>query len=239
MGFLNGFLTIDNFPFTTSSGENNDVAIEASGVSVTTTNDGDSITGFSTGLTPAGAASTVIFVANASPTNKLILKHNSSSSAAGNRIFIRNLVDLVIQPLQVQQLRFNGTYYVPGSAPTVIPSGTITRASSASSGTQVVTINSPMNVISFSGINDADATVLSDGWDNGIIAVCTRSNSITVIVSLVSTNTKSHADSIYVVNAAGNGWRANVTAITATTFTLTWTKIGSGLNITVKFAAIL
>jgi hypothetical protein len=121
----------------------------------------------------------------------------------------------------------------------VIASGTLTRASSASSGTQSVTVNSPFGVVFFASINDADATVLSDGFDTGTFATSTRSNSVTLLATLLSTNNKSNADSIYVATALGAGWRANITAISNTAFTLTWTKIGAGLNVTIKYIVIL
>lgn len=95
-GFNSGFLVLDPFGVTTASGDNNDVPIEGSLVYVTVSNNNDAITGLSSGLN-AGA---LIFVVNVGPTNNLVIKNNSGSSSAGNKIFTSTGSDVTVPPFQ-------------------------------------------------------------------------------------------------------------------------------------------
>lgn len=121
---------------------------------------------------------------------------------------------------------------------TTIQAGTITRAAATASGTQVITTTFLPSFILFSAIDDLDNLTLSDGWDDGTNAVSTRSYDLTVALSVVSANTKSHTQSIYILGILGNGHSANVSAKSSTSFTLNWTKIASGRAVTVKYLAV-
>lgn len=126
----------------------------------------------------------------------------------------------------------------PTSFPTVIATGTITRAAATGSGTQVITTPFRPAYVIFSAVDNADSQVLSDGVDDGTQPVSTGSFDITLLATLISANTKSHSQSISVIGALGNGHSARITTMSSTSFTLTWTKAGSGRDITVKYFAI-
>lgn len=123
--------------------------------------------------------------------------------------------------------------------------GTITRGTGASSGTQDVSTSFQPSLVIFSAY-DTDTNgdgVTSDGWDNGTKKVSTRTSLQNVLTTLggllgaVSVTKKSHANSIWIENG-GTGWRANISALASDKFTLNWTKISTGRNITVDYIAI-
>ena len=121
--------------------------------------------------------------------------------------------------------------------------GTITRTAAAASGTQNISLSFQPRIVFFSALDDGDASVNCDGWDDGTIATCSSllaNNFLTTLLGalgLASLSTKSHSFSIWIQNAAGNGHQAKITAKSSSGFTLTWTKIASGRAITVKYIA--
>lgn len=117
-------------------------------------------------------------------------------------------------------------------------SGTLTRAAGVASGTQVVTIGFQPTQVRFIAYVTADTNTSSDGMDDGTIAICTSTNNVTLLATILSTATIRPTDSIYIAQTLGGGHRANITAKSSTGFTLTWTEIGAGAAITVKYIAI-
>ena len=129
------------------------------------------------------------------------------------------------------------------NASTTIQSGTITRSAATASGTQAIALPFQPAYVIYSAVDDGDAAINSDGWDDGIISACSWQYTQGVLLSLTllgvaSLSTKSHAASIWVQNSAGNGHSARITAKSGTGFTLNWTKIGAGRAITVKYIAV-
>lgn len=102
-GFENGMFTIDPTIMSTSSGENNDVVLTGSLAYITPTNNLDSITGFN----PGQNRGQIIFLANASATNNLVLKNNSSSSVATNRIITVDGTDITLPPGNTEILGYD------------------------------------------------------------------------------------------------------------------------------------
>lgn len=116
--------------------------------------------------------------------------------------------------------------------------GSINRAAAEASGTQVITTGHLSDIIFFSAVSSANDMFSSDGWDTVNEAVSTRTTTVTVLSTILSICNKSHESSIYVVNTLGAGWKANISTISNTSFTLNWTKLGAGLNITVKYLSV-
>jgi hypothetical protein len=121
--------------------------------------------------------------------------------------------------------------------------GTITRGTGASSATQDITTTFQPSLIFFSAVDDANASINSDGWDTGSVCTHSRCAVQNVLLDLlggltgVTINSKDHSNSVYILSG-GAGWRANVSAVASNKFTLNWTKVGAGRNITVKYLAI-
>jgi hypothetical protein len=136
----------------------------------------------------------------------------------------------------------NGKFSLQASGDTVGPittaAGTLTRSTTSGSGTQSVTTGFPPSLVLFAGVNTADSQVMSDGWDNASIAQCTWSYDLTLLATIISTNTKDQANSVHIQSLAGSGYSAHITSTSSTGFTLTWAVIGSGLNISVQYLAI-
>lgn len=94
-GFIGGLVEFDEFNYTTPAGTNNDVMIAGTRVQVTCTNDLDTITGLTTGGDTTDA---LVFLVNVSTTNRLVITHNDSGSAAANRFLVSNGTSLTIPP---------------------------------------------------------------------------------------------------------------------------------------------
>lgn len=118
-----------------------------------------------------------------------------------------------------------------------IASGTITRAAATASGTQTITLLFKPSFILFSTVDDSDTHISSDGWDDSSIGTCTWNNAVTLLATLISTSSKDHTNSIHIQTIGGAGHSALITGTSLTGFTLTWTKIGAGRSITVKYLA--
>ena len=122
-------------------------------------------------------------------------------------------------------------------------SGTITRLSSDASGSQSISLAFQPTLVLFSFLDSADATANSDGWDDGSIATCSSifsTNFLTTLIGalgLASLSTKSQALSIWIQTSSGNGHQAKISAKSGTGFTLAWTKLGSGRNISGRYFA--
>lgn len=125
-----------------------------------------------------------------------------------------------------------------------VATGTITRLTSDASGTQAITLAFQPAFCLFSFLDNTDATANSDGWDDGTTATCSSIFSTNFLLTLVgalglaSLSTKSHVLSIWIQNASGNGHQAKISAKSGTGFTLSWTKLASGRNITGKYLAV-
>lgn len=122
-------------------------------------------------------------------------------------------------------------------------SGTITRSAATASGAQDITLSFVPSIIFFSAIDDADSSITSDGWDDGAVAQSTYTSSQNVLTTLLGGLTsaaitnKSHSNSINLVGGT-SGHTAHISAPATNKFTLNWTKVGSGRNVTVKYLAI-
>jgi hypothetical protein len=116
-------------------------------------------------------------------------------------------------------------------------SGTLTRATSDVSGTQSVVLTFQPLFVLFSAVDNADTHILSDGWDDGTMATSTWANSVTLLATLLTSITKDHTNSIHIETTGGAGHTALITNTTSTGFTLTWTRLGAGRNITIKYLA--
>lgn len=104
-GFEGGMLVLDPSNWSTSSGENNDVLTNGSSMYVTASNNLDSITGFD----PGQSRNNLMFVSNASASNYLVIKNNSSSSVVANRIITADSQDLVIPPSNSVLIGYDST----------------------------------------------------------------------------------------------------------------------------------
>lgn len=124
------------------------------------------------------------------------------------------------------------------TGPVNYASGSFTRATS-STGTQVITTGFAITGVRFVCNDNANATNSSDGVDNGsTIQACTYSSGLTVLGLGVTASTATLTQSIFVQNSLATvGWSASITSANSTTFTLTWAKIGAGLNVTCKYLA--
>lgn len=125
-------------------------------------------------------------------------------------------------------------------------SGTITRAAATASGSQSITGlgGKPIMVI-FHAMADSNAAINSKGWDDGAVATCMFCNVVTGLINLLGGTSnfanvaESQTKSIDVESTTPNGHNANISSLDGDGFTLNWTKIGSGLDVTIKYIAIL
>ncbi len=125
-------------------------------------------------------------------------------------------------------------------------SGTITRAAATASGTESITGlgGKPIMVI-FHAMADTNSAINSKGWDDANVATCMFCNVVTGLINLLggtanfTSATQSQTKSIEVENTTPNGHNANISSLDSDGFTLNWTKLGSGLAITVKYIAVL
>lgn len=122
--------------------------------------------------------------------------------------------------------------------PMATATGTLTRAAGTASGTQVVTTGFPPSIVFFASVSTGDTQVISDGWDNGSIAQCTWSFDLSLLATIISTNTKDPTNSIHIQSLGGVGHSAHITSISSTGFTLSWTEIGAGLALSVQYIAL-
>ncbi|HTJ52620.1 MAG TPA: hypothetical protein VL443_24360 [Cyclobacteriaceae bacterium] len=125
-------------------------------------------------------------------------------------------------------------------------SGTITRAAATASGSESITgIGGKPIMVIFYAMSDSNSSINSKGFDDGSIATCIFCNVITGLINLLGGTSnfanvaESQTKSIDVENTTPNGHNANISSMDNDGFTLNWTKIGSGLALTVKYIAIL
>lgn len=102
-GFDNGALVLDHFDYTTAGAVNNNVEISGSLVYVTVTTNLDEITG----LVPQTNTGILLLLVNIGPTNSFVIKHDSGSSDAPNRIFTHDQEDLIVPPGQTALLGYD------------------------------------------------------------------------------------------------------------------------------------
>jgi len=119
-------------------------------------------------------------------------------------------------------------------------SGSTTRAAATGSGSQSITgLGGKPIMVLFSAIDDGDSNTYSDGWDDGINLGCNFINNLNLLATLLTRATKSHTRSIQVQTNGGDGHSAIISSLDADGFTLSWTRIGNGRAITIKYLAIL
>lgn len=125
-------------------------------------------------------------------------------------------------------------------------SGTITRAAATVTGTQSITgIGGKPIMIIFNAVSDGDSSTFSKGLDDGNLSTSISGWALSVLLNLlggianVTVCSQSQTASVNVKTSANNGHSSNLTSMDSDGFTMNWTKIGSGLDITVKYIAIL
>lgn len=74
---INSVLYLDAQPFTTVTGDNNDLVLTSSNLQVTVTTDNDALTGL---VPPVDMDGAQCWVTNASVSNNLVLKNNTGST---------------------------------------------------------------------------------------------------------------------------------------------------------------
>lgn len=119
-------------------------------------------------------------------------------------------------------------------------SGTITRATTDVTGSQVITgVGGKFSSLMMKGADNNTASNAGDGWSDGSIQSCSYSSAITILALLASQNGMDLTKILVIQDINGNGWSISLTSKDADGFTIQWTKMGAGLNITVKYMAIL
>jgi hypothetical protein len=117
--------------------------------------------------------------------------------------------------------------------PTVIKSGTLSRATTDSSSVQNVTdVGFQARMVYVIASSDQDSTTFSDGWGDGLTQSCSRSS-----VGIPSADLANALNVQMVVVGAAAGWTARMLG-NPQGFDVDWTKVGAGLNVTVRYLAI-
>jgi len=122
---------------------------------------------------------------------------------------------------------------------------TINKPATDSSGSEVITgCGGRPAWFYVSAVDSANDKFNSDGWDDGVDAICNFSieqNVLTTLLGAVVGATISRKSDSYSLNITngGNGWTAKVSAQDVDGFTIAWTKIGAGRNIKVKILMVL
>lgn len=121
------------------------------------------------------------------------------------------------------------------AAPTTSASvfvGSLTRAAATASGSQAITgVGFRPKVIYFNGLKDGTTNVGTSGWGNGTV-------NTTMYVSDALGTSDIHSDVIWIQTSTGNGHNASITSLDSDGFTLNWSKLGVGADITVKYTCI-
>lgn len=122
---------------------------------------------------------------------------------------------------------------------------TFTRLSSDSSGTQVITgVGGRPAMALFSAVDDGNVNINCAGWDDSTVSFTNYNIEVSFLTTLLgavgvgSLSRNSYNESIRIINGA-NGWSAKITATGVDGITLTWTKLGSGRDITGRIIFIL
>lgn len=109
--------------------------------------------------------------------------------------------------------------------------GTITRATSDSTGDIVVTgLGFKPHCFFFIGSDDGTSTTSSNGWSSETANTCTATQAGTMVSDLTKCIS---------ISDGTNGWTGTVSAASSDGFTVSATKMGLGKNITIKYLAIL
>lgn len=118
-----------------------------------------------------------------------------------------------------------GSGFVGGSE-----SGSFSRSAASGSGVQTIATTKRVKMVWFIAKGDASASSTSNGIGDSI------NNSCVSLSPIGPTN----ADLLNSINisSSGNGMTGLITAIANNSFDFTWTKIGAGQNIDVKWFAI-
>jgi hypothetical protein len=119
-------------------------------------------------------------------------------------------------------------------------SGTLTRTAISLSGTQAVTgVGGRLSLIHFTGRDNASNLNNSIGNSDGTIQSCQYSSAVNLLGTLISASGADTAVCIRIADILGNGWSAVITSRDTDGFTITWTKLGAGLGITVNYTALM
>lgn len=120
------------------------------------------------------------------------------------------------------------------------------RTTSDTSGDQVITgVGGRIFFVLFSAWADADFRINCTGLADEADGFCDYNKSITLLSSLLGAtglatdSSKDPSACIRLQNGAGAGWSAAISAVGQDGFTLTWTKLGAGLNITFRYKAVV
>lgn len=139
-----------------------------------------------------------------------------------------------------------GKFWGDGSQLTNLPAGAVTSSSGSftraanASGTQTISLGFTPSMVIFSVLDDSVSSVYSDGWDDGTIAISSSANStaLGLLSALIAgPGLKSHTESIYLSTYGGDGWSGHITTKASNTI-ITFTKLGNGRAMTIKYLAI-
>jgi len=112
----------------------------------------------------------------------------------------------------------------------------ITRASAASSGNQVLTgFGGKPQFMVFKALDNNNSGNFSLGISDTEESSCTA----TVRNGSHSLSLIDAANSFNVQDSSGNGWTGILSSLDSDGMTIAWTKLGSGLNVTIKCNTIL
>lgn len=118
------------------------------------------------------------------------------------------------------------------AAGTVATGGVLSNPGSTP--TLLITINKAAKLVHFDCYNSGfsvHTNVGSYGKDDKNKQDCVYFNDRPLVAA-------DHSNSIIVVNNAGNGWNGKITALNPTTFRVSFSKVGEGLDIVGQFHAI-
>lgn len=122
---------------------------------------------------------------------------------------------------------------------------TATRNSSDSSGDEVITgAGGRAAIVMMSAVDSGNDNVNCIGWDDGSLTFTNYNVEVSFLTSLLgvfgigSLSRNSHTESIRIANGA-NGWSAKISSLGVDGITLTWTKLGSGRNVSARLVFIM
>lgn len=99
---INSVIYLDTQEFTTSAGDNDNVSLASSNFDVTCTANNDRITGF---IPPENRDGAQVWITNLSPANKLIIPHDTGSTA-GFRFILTPFTEVELDPGTSQHFGF-------------------------------------------------------------------------------------------------------------------------------------
>ena len=100
--FINGVLFMDHVDFDTAGAQTDDLDLGATCLPIVPTTNNDAVTG---AVPQQGITGEMLWILNASQTNKLVLKHDTGS-AVGNRFLFPSDSDFTLAPNCMLQFMF-------------------------------------------------------------------------------------------------------------------------------------